>query len=427
MQKVFWLAGAMTAVGAVACGDEGGQSSGRRALSEDLVTSDAGAKPNSALAQVEEVCNNQGGRQITIRATAPMGMSDADLGKPLDQHFERMAGEAGRTLFPNAQIGKAPIQQIEHELKTIDTTRGWDANVGVAYAGFGIGVNGGKSNTNRYAAYRASQVIESHNVDDTTFMRAAPPGSAWYISRIYYGRQYEVFLWGDQRKMNVGVKASIYFISAGVNKFAEENELTVQAVGRGLQPSDGKAIFAKSPEEVEKAYSVDGEPVPIMVEYRTIPRVCVPPDEQIEWLAPKRVRLSYDTIDVYAKGGDCWIVDARCELNDKPLSIENSKIWERKTLNDSCKADVLGPQGEKDYCSYNAYWATQLAVFEGDILTCGITGKSNGSGKPLPHAEFTYRTKQGENQTVKGDFGDTNHGMSYRVHYTLEFLPVDAQ
>lgn len=380
--------------------------------------------PPAAPAAAADPCNEKGGAQLTLRASAPLGINEAQLGKPSDQHFETIAGEAGKSLFPDAKVRTAVVNSMENKFESIETTRGFDANVGASYMGFGVGVSGGRSTTKRFASYSATQIAEVREIDESTTFRTAPPGATWYLARIFYGHQYTVVFSGDQRKMNIGVKASYMGYGGGVKKFTEENEIESNAIGRGMSPANGAAIFAKTPEEIKRAYVADGPPVPIYVEYRSIPRACVPPDEQIKWLSPMRVRLTFDSIDVYSKGGDCWLLDAKCTINDTELALTKPQIWsEKRSVEDGCKSDVVGPRGNGNYCPYNLYYATPLSAMDGDIINCGVQGK-HGNGGLIPYSQFTYRVKGGAAASFKGDFGDGGNGVEYRVHYGLELEPV---
>lgn len=391
------------------------------------VPDDMAAQPITAKEAVapEDGCNTQGGAQLTLRASAPLGINDAHLGQPTDAHFEPMAGDQGKSLFPDGKVRTTVINNMEHKFEAVESTRGFDANVSVSYAGFGVGVSGGDATTKRFATYSASQIADVHEIDEATKFRTAPPGATWYLARIFYGHQYSVVFSGEQKKMNAGVKASFFgIVGGGVKKFGEDNDIQFNAIGRGMMPANGDAVFAKTPEDIQKAYKSDGPAVPIFVEYRSIPKACVPPDQQIKWLSPKRVRLTYDSIDVYSKGGDCWTMEAKCTINDKALVLDKSQIWDKQKLGDDCKKDIPGPKGSATYCPYNLYFATQLSAMDGDIINCGVGG-TFGSGSALPYSQFTFRLDDKSPATSKGDFGEGNSGIEYRVHYGLEVTTVD--
>lgn len=362
------------------------------------------------------------GAPVTMTAMAPLGINDAWLGRPLDAHFEAFAGTDGESLFPKGTARRQALAQMEHAITAVETKRSLDANIGASYGIWGASASGGESTGKRFATYRASQMVESREIDDATEMRTPPPNAVWYVSRIFYGRSYELVFSGDARTFNASVRARLYFASGGVKTFTETNKIEVTAKGRGLEPATGEAIFAKNADEIQKLYRQSGEAVPIMVEYRTIPRTCVPDDEPIAWLEPKRVRLTYDAIDVYRKAADGWTVDAKCSVQDKEIVVEPQNVWTNKGgLADACKSDVPGPRGASTYCTFNMYWATNIELFDGDRLRCGIKGTMGGQAgtKEIPYAELSHVIGKDFAAPISGAFGDGDDATEYRVHYTL--------
>lgn len=396
-----------------ACAAEVPLFQGEQETKAEVTMSDAGPETKCSRADA--------GAPITMLALAPMGISEAQLGRPLDAHFEAFAGQDGERLFPRGQIRKQGLHQMEHSITAMESRRSWEANIGVSAAVWGVSASGGQGSTKRFASYRASQLVESREIDDATEMRPPPPNAVWYVSRLFYGRSYELVFSGDARTFNAAVRARLYFATGGVKMFSETNKIEVKAQGRGLEPANGEAIFATNADEIQKGYRQAGEPVPVMVEYRTIPRACVPDDEPIPWLEPKRVRLAFDTIDVYKKAADGWTVDAKCTITDKDVIVEQPSIWNNKSgLSSGCKSDVPGPRGASSYCSYNMYWATGIDLFDGDRLRCGIKGTMGGQAgtKEIPYAELSQVITK-DLQPVTGTFGDGDNTTEYRVHYTL--------
>ncbi len=355
---------------------------------------------------------------VTLMATAPMGISDAHLGQPLDAHFESYAGPEGVRIFPSATIRRQPLARMEHKIVTLDTKRSKEANLGAWYRGASVEGNVGKTSEKRFASYRASQVAEVREIDDATEMRVAPKGAVWYLSRIYYGRSFELVISGTARTFNAGVKAKLFVFKGGAKTLTQTTGLTATAIGRGLEPVNGDAIFAQSPEEITASYKATGEPVPIYVEYRTIPKACVPLDEDETWLVPHNARVTYDRMDVYEGGKVNWDLEATCLVNDKELVLENGTLWSQKPVRADCGlADVKGPKGAADYCRYDLYWATNLSIFDGDRVRCGIKGSAGGTATPIPHSEFSQIVAK--DTKVSSTFGDGDARFEYRVHYTL--------
>lgn len=357
---------------------------------------------------------------VTLLASAPLGISASHLGRPVDARFESFAGESGRTLFPEGEIRKQGLHRMEHSLVAMESRRATDANIGASAKSWGFSASGDKGSESRFASYRASQLVEFSEVDDATQIRKdMPKGAVWYIARIYYGRSYELVLHANKKRFTASVKARLFFAKGGVKKFAEENGLSVASQGRGLEPVDGEAIFAQGEEEISKAYRQSGDPVPVFVEYRSIPRACVPTDETIEWVAPWRARVAFDRIDIYRHADGIWNLGARCSVNDREIALENPLMWSgRSGISSQCTRGALGPQGNPDFCSYNLYWAEDIELVEGDRLRCGVTGSIGTSTTPIVPSEFSEVVTRTTPQAATS-FGDGDARVEYRVHYGI--------
>jgi hypothetical protein len=371
-------------------------------------TRDAGA-PNDAAATCEDA-----GATIALQASAPIGVGEQHLGIPYTSKFESYAGADGQSLFPQGKVLITKLNIIEHATVTMNDTRGFDAEAG----GWGVSVTAGAKSTDRFGAYRAYQLSEVHEIDDRTALRTPPSGAAYYLSKIYYGHSFEMVVRGSEREFHAGVKAK--FLSAGgsITGFARNNSLNVSANGRGMEPVNGDAIFAKTGEQVEAAYKATGDPVPIFAEYKSIPRACVPPTDAITWLEPIKMRLTYDKAYVYLDAGGTWTTGAKCTLNDKPLLLESPAVWSEQTgIGESCKSDLKGPLGDGNYCEYPLFWSTTLDVIEGDHVNCGMDGFAGKQS--VPYAELSYTVPSKAEKTT-GKFGNGNGHAEYWVFYSTD-------
>lgn len=205
----------------------------------------------------------------SIIASAPQGMSLNDLGRPFTRDFVRLQGTDGRSIFPHASSPqRTPQHAFEHNVETIDSWEEWAAYA----AAWGLGAEAGDARSSRFASYRAVQIAEVYEIDDTTAMANAPRNAVYYPWRIYMGYSYEVVIHGAAQRFHAGVRAALPMFSGSIEDFVGRYELELDARGRGLRPVRGRAIFARTAEQIESSYLPSaGEPVPILVEWRRIP------------------------------------------------------------------------------------------------------------------------------------------------------------
>lgn len=216
----------------------------------------------------------------SFTAAAPRGFTKNDLGKPFTADFTRFQGAEGRTLLPTAgEPTRTPQGYMEHAFVIADSEQTLSAHA----SAWGIQIGGGTSAKSRYASYRAVQIKEVYEVDDTTTFRKAPARAVYYPWRVYMGHSYEIVLEGSTQSFTGDIRARLLSSSGDARKFATEHQLTQTTIGHGLQPTTGSAIFATTQEQIERSYrTVSEEPVVILVEWRGIPgrSVDVKP---IEW------------------------------------------------------------------------------------------------------------------------------------------------
>ncbi len=186
----------------------------------------------------------------------------------------------------------------------------------------------------RFASYRAMQISEVYEIDDTTAMASAPRHAVYYPWRIYMGFSYEVVIHGAADRFHAGVKAALPMFSGSVEDFVGRYELELKARGRGLRPTHGRAIFARTAEALESSYSTStDEPVPILVEWRRIPGR-EGHEERIEWVQLREGcagergcelcrRWSFDRVEVKfpRRKRDGWAWDADDSPPDTVLTL----------------------------------------------------------------------------------------------------------
>ncbi len=343
-----------------------------------------------------------------INATAPAGIGASYLGRPHDAHFLQLQGEEGRTLFPDAgQIRRAPVNEMRHEYVLVESEETLAANFG----GWGITASADGASSTRHASYRAMQIAYVEEIDDTSEMEDPPAGSVYYPARIYYGHSYEVVVSGIERQFHTGVKAQLLAWGGEVKAFAQSHKLTTKAVGRGLRPRNGGAIFAKTAEDIEKAYVADGPAVPIIIEYRQLPNTRGL-DRAIAWPQPLDVEFQVAKLRVGNDGtwGDTpWELSLNCKAGDDLLEIDPF-VWR----------GVTGNGGSYDV---NKPW--HLALFPGDQLHCEVNGSYSGpiaGHRELPAARMVNPVVVGASTNVPGVMTGKDQAAAYDIEYTVRVV-----
>lgn len=216
----------------------------------------------------------------TLFASAPLGLGHQDLGRPYDAKFEPIVGKEGKAVFPAAkEHHHTTVNAFSHEYVAVENSWQLLANAG----GWGISARMDAAESQRHVAFRVYQITEVHEVDDTDEPRTTSAEGVWYVRRIYMGRSYEIILSGSSESFSAGIKAEFLMAGGEVEGFRRKYKLSMQVRGRGLKPK-GKAIFARTPDEIEQGYEADkSEPVPIFVEFRRMPGAAGQIPAPIEW------------------------------------------------------------------------------------------------------------------------------------------------
>ncbi len=365
---------------------------------------------------------------ISFTMPAPDSIHQSDLGRPTTANFEFFEGLDGASLFPGAEIQTKPQNRMEHSMWTSETRQGSQARVSIWFASFETS----QASANRYAAYTAMQIRNTYAVDTTrTLMRNAPSRAVFYLSNITSGASYSMVLSGRASQFHRGVAARLPFlggIGAGIGRFASSQGLEVRSVGKGLTPKGGDAIFAFDPGEIERHYEATAEgAVPITVEYKSIPDVCVPSQDGLPWLRPIPVDIYFDEIRVYKASGDTWQLAPTCHIDNREQILVNRDIpaWSMgRPVEDNLLHDASrGPSGaHAGYGKYAMAWGERLMLLPGSELRCSVAGIISG-GHPIPPAQFTVKIENyGLNRnTGKLQMGAYDSKADYYVDYRVEF------
>jgi hypothetical protein len=269
-----------------------------------------------------------GGPGWSIVTTAPEGISIDDLGRVYDSAFQPLAGSGA--LFKRKPPEK--YAEFRHSASLVQdrvtlaaTVRTW-------------GLNADAYGTRRLASYRAEQITETYAVDDMSPPQKAPASASYYLAKIFFGRSFEVRLAGDEKQFNSNLAGSFLSgkLEGGLKSFAEKNRLEFTAVGRGLRPKTGTALYAKQPSEIEENYTVEGSvAVPVEVEYRLIPGRPLPGLESIPWRKQARYRVELSAVEAHGcdrtSACDLNVIVGQVGHDDKPKTYrgpDNLDLWE---------------------------------------------------------------------------------------------------
>jgi hypothetical protein len=279
----------------------------------------------------------------SIITTAPDGITAADLGRVFDASFQPLAGSGalfktkGSESYP---VFRHSVALIQDRVNLAATVRSW-------------GLNADACRNRRFASYRAEQITEIHGVDDTTPPRRAPAAAVYYLAKVFYGRSFEVRLSGEEKQFHSGLAGTFLSgkLEGGLESFAQKNRLEFTAVGRGLKPKSGAAIYAKQPSDIEQNYTVDGSvAVPVEVEYRLIPGRDLPKVDPIVWHRLARYRVELSAVEAHAcdrtSACDLSVTVGQVDGTGKPKTYrgpDDVDLWEPRylLLETTDEADLL--------------------------------------------------------------------------------------
>lgn len=359
---------------------------------------------------------------VTLLAVAPVGIGRDHLGRPVDEDFALLEGAQGATLFPRAEVTSNPVQSIEHRTHFVENSRSLAASASF----FGIGGSAESRSTRRYAVYSALEIEEVAEIDDTGAMEPPPDSAKFYLWRIHYGHSFEAMVSAETRSFHTGVRARFGAASGEISTFAETERLEAIVSGRGLEPTSGSAIFARSEEDIERSYRTSGEAVPISVEYRSVPTACLKEPETYDWIDPLVVDVRYDSLYVYEDGSlgrDTWSLEASCRVGDRQIFLDDPFVWDmHQDVCDSDRGGLAGPNGDDDYCEYTLGWSTRLEAAAGDTVTCGVEGVAWDDGDTVEYSEMRVDVDEGM-EPLSGQMGAGNGQTEYWLFWSLE--PVE--
>ena len=357
----------------------------------------------------------QGGPEpVTVHAAAPDGTGTFSLG----QAYSARMTPLGVTVFANdaAHLRRADVNRFQHESLSVDDQQSLAAN---AEAWHVASASLSADATERYATHRAFQITHTLEVDASELTADPPPGAVYYLARIAFGHLYEEVVHGRASTFHAGLSAEFTRAASGsIEAWARANRLQMEARGIGMAPTGGAAIFARTSEEVQRGYTTTGAPVPIFVDFRTLPTVAAPGARPIAWTQPLRMRVLIDNIDVYRNGsllGSArWSMGAGCTV-DSPAHAQAEPVLS-ESVTDSGQSGVAGPRGTRTFHRYEIQWSRDLDVVPGNEVQCGLVGSQDGV--PIQYSGFVLTVGdrvEPQQAHFRGLDGNTEYWVNYRV------------
>ncbi|MEC7520959.1 MAG: hypothetical protein VYE22_13880 [Myxococcota bacterium] len=201
--------------------------------------------------------------QGTVRMIAPPGTSERNLGQLYDGLVQPMR----QTLPTDGAPENVAESRTYRDVQSLATATEVHANARV----WGVGVQAGASSEHSVGYIRAIalehiiQIPHTHAVPERS---ALPEGAAYFVSRIYYGRMFELRVEGNSRQ----VQASVQTLAMGAGGSRREESIRTEGVTMGLQPRGDAltAMAAASQTEILQNFQVSGEAVPILVELEAL-------------------------------------------------------------------------------------------------------------------------------------------------------------
>jgi hypothetical protein len=271
-----------------------------------------------------------------LRVMASDGISEKDLGRPCDEKFHFIAGEAGQPIFAASTETRRHLTTVAGYVQ-FGHTRELDLTLGV----WGVDVGAGSTREQRYGIYRMYETSKVVEVDDrgkdpTTI----PEGAQWYVGAIFFGYSVEEIAWGDSQSLHAGIAAKLATRDLGhfhavVKQYALGNDIRA----RGLVGNNQQLQAIQSLADLA-SYQRAPTPVPILVEYRSIPGVQPDLGEAID-LAPippafYRYAVQLESVHVSEP--------RQCPSNCNVVV----RVQSSRSTDDGVWTEIAGPRGTSD-------------------------------------------------------------------------------
>ena len=340
-----------------------------------------------------------------VRAEIPTDIGPDSVGIPLGPGFAKFFGPDGASLFPGVQPVLRPINEFHSEHTILETSEDVNANV---RAGI-ISVGGGYGQGLQYAVYRAALTVNSWQVPDGAAMGRPPPvGAAYYVSAVYFGFSATTTFQGD--RSTISTSFGLTFPVWGLSVTDAQSRYHVQAntTFRGLAPRNPAQVLLAGDDQLQNAYLFDtrAPPMPIIVEYRTIPNAMAP---------PKRVSIRFTDLRAGEAGSvwyghSGWELDATCSVNGMPPPQSTPIV--KQDVNDGQAYAAPGP-------------SIEIEAADADTIECVVSGHHTRGEGAETFGQVTTGPILGRsvNPSVMGQIHGSSAYASYTMTWTMSRMP----
>ncbi|MCC7542325.1 MAG: hypothetical protein IT379_39270 [Deltaproteobacteria bacterium] len=265
---------------------------------------------------------------MPIRAVAPR-VTEADLGRAYDATFTPLRGGS---LAPDAPRQASDVSEIEHGYRLLQEGDELQANA----RAWSLGGSLRQSSERSFAYFRAMQIRRIVALpEDVTISARRSPNARFYLSAIYYGFLYEMRFIGSSEVLGGGLSAIFPLGAADVSARRARAGVEFEAHGVGLTPVDGQAIFARTDSAIEQHYRTEGDPRPILVEYRRIPGTTP--------AGPERLTVRLTRIEFARRGWDAGTEYAAPEISAVVFRGAR-RVFAARGREDSYEMILAGPR-----------------------------------------------------------------------------------
>ena len=308
---------------------------------------------------------------------------------------------------------QAIINEVEQAYVRVNDSFTFGAQVRAWGASFGTDF----SNALNHAIIQTNERRYAMIAPDTSALRKAPPGALFFLRRIDFGNSCTIVFArnNNSRGFNAGVSFGPF--GGSVESYAQNKNISYHYKCRGLDEATSQRLMVQeSVDGIRRAVSgAKSQPVPIMVEYQTIPNVCIDAAVPIKWPGQYAVDVRLKSLHVHQPGKgskDDWFLRASCKINGEDFVGSY-----RYPLTPGGGAVVQVHRGR----TYQLADTIRLFLTEGDRLDCGTFGTVVNHNWMIPYAGFSYTAGPGPTH-IPGSV-EASDRAHYRLDYEINVTP----